>query len=218
MDKGKSPHKMKAPQLPKTLASAGLPGDFPTDNTTYSQLEYAQTDFTGQIIMRPFFEEVVFSRVIAAESQFFDMRLHDVRLTECNLANAIWPRVECYRTEFVSSRLTGLTTQESQFQDTLFKDCTIDLAQFYQAKMRGVRFESCVLTGSDFREADLTGVVFMKCDLSNVDFTGAHLIGADIRGCHIDGVRVGPAELQGATVDTGQALALIRIMGINIGE
>ncbi len=218
MDKGKLRNGIKAPQLPKTLSPAELPGDFPTDSSTYSQIEYAQTDFTGQIITRPYFEEVVFSRVTAAESQFFDLRLHDVRFTECNLANAIWPHVECFRAEFISSRLTGFTSLESQFQDTLFKDCKIDLAQFYQAKMRGVRFESCILTGSDFREADVTGVVFSKCDLSNVDFTGARLPGADIRGCQIDGVRIGPAELHGATVDAGQALALIRIMGINIGE
>jgi uncharacterized protein YjbI with pentapeptide repeats len=112
--------------------------------------------------------------------------------------------------------MTGFTTLETLFHDTVFRDCKVDLAQFYQAKMRGVRFEECPLAGADFRLADLTGVVFVRCDLTNVDFTGATLAGADLRGCQIEGMRAGPNELRGAAIDEVQALALVRAMGITI--
>jgi uncharacterized protein YjbI with pentapeptide repeats len=124
--------------------------------------------------------------------------------------------MSCVRAEFVTCRMTGFSTQEALFHDTVFRDCKVDLAQFYQAKMLGVRFEECPLTGADFRKADLTGVVFVHCDLSNTDFTGATLTGADLRGCQIDGMRAGPDELRGAIIDEVQALALVRAMGITI--
>jgi uncharacterized protein YjbI with pentapeptide repeats len=142
--------------------------------------------------------------------------MEDVRFTGSNLANAVWPDSACARVEFISCLMTGFITLNALFQDTVFRGSKLDLAQFYQAKMQGVRFEDCPLVGADFREADLTGVVFAQCDLTNTDFRGATLDGADIRGCAIDGMRAGPDELRGATIDEAQALALIRAMGITI--
>ena len=90
-------------------------------------------------------------------TRFDSLRMEDVRLAGCNLANAAWPTMSCVRAEFVTCRMTGFSTQEALFHDTVFRDCKVDLAQFYQAKMLGVRFEECPLTGADFRKADLTG-------------------------------------------------------------
>jgi uncharacterized protein YjbI with pentapeptide repeats len=112
--------------------------------------------------------------------------------------------------------MTGYVALEAELLDTRFRDCKLDLAQFYSAKLPKARFEDCPLMGSDFRVADLTGAVFLRCDLTNADFTGATLAGADLRGCPIDGMRAGPNELRGAMVDHAQALALVRAMGLII--
>jgi len=208
---------INAPRLPKTvLPPAILPRDLPTDGETCSRLEYQQLDLTGRALSRPHFEEIIFVRLSAAESQFQDLRMEDVRLSASNLANATWPGVACARVEFTSCLMTGFTTMNARFIDTIFRDCKMDLAQFYQANLQGVRFETCPLTCADFRESDLTGAVFAHCDLTSADFRGATLRGADISGCTIEGMRAGPTELHGATVDEAQALALIRAMGITI--
>ncbi len=149
--------------------------------------------------------------------QRFDiMRLEDVRFAGCNLANAAWPNLGCARAEFISCRMTGLTTLEALFHDTVFRDCKADLTQFYQAKMRGVRFEECPLAGADFRKADLTGVVFSHCDLTNVDFTGATLGAPICVAARSTACAQAPSELRGAIIDEVQALALVRAMGITI--
>jgi uncharacterized protein YjbI with pentapeptide repeats len=206
--------RIKAPKLPKVLPPAELPGDMPTYGETYSQLDYQQLDLADQTIERLHFETIIFSQVVATGSRFEHLRLEDIRFTGSSLANAVWPKASCVRAEFIGCRMTGFSTEESLFTDTLFRDCKVDLAQFYQVKMPGVRFEDCPLTGTDFRKSDLTGAVFLRCDLSNADFTGATLSGADLRGCQIDGMRAGPDELRGAILDQVQALALVRAMGI----
>lgn len=208
---------IKPPKLPKVLPLAELPGDMPADGETYSNIDYQQLDLAERILSRLHFETVIFSQAIATAARFDHLRLEDVRFVGCNLANAAWQKSACVRAEFTGCRMTGFSTLETLFLDTVFRDCKVDLAQFYEAKMSGVRFEECPLTGTDFRKTDLTGAAFVRCDLSNADFTGATLMGADLRGCQIDGMRAGPAELRGAIVDEVQALALVRAMGITIG-
>ena len=207
---------IKAPKLPKVLPPAALPGDMPAYGETYSQPEYQRLDLADSAIERLHFETVIFTQAILTSTRFENLRLEDVRLAGCNLANAAWPKASCVRAEFIGCRMTGFATQEAIFGDTIFRDCKLDLAQFYQVKMPGVRFEDSPLTGTDFRKSDLTGVAFVRCDLSNTDFTGATLAGADLRGCQIDGMRAGPDELRGAIVDEVQALALVRAMGITV--
>lgn len=207
---------VKAPKLPKVLPVAELPDDQPSYGETYSEMDYQQLDLTEQTIPRLHFETVTFAQLLATGSRFEHLRLEDVRFTGGNLANSAWTKAACVRAEFISCRMTGFSTLETLFTDTVFRDCKIDLAQFYQAKMERVRFEECPLNGTDFRKANLAGVVFVRCDLSNTDFTGATLAGADLRGCPIEGMRAGPDELCGAIIDEVQALALVRAMGITI--
>jgi uncharacterized protein YjbI with pentapeptide repeats len=206
----------KAPRLPKALPLAELPRDLPADGESYSGLEYQQLDVAESIMSRLHFEGVVFTQLIATGTQCDYLRVEDVRFAGCNLANAVWPNLSGVRTEFIGCRMTGFATLEATLLDTLFRECKVDLAQFYKGKMRGVRFEDCALTGADFRAADVSEAVFVRCDLSQTDFTGARLVGADLRGCQIDGMRAGSNELRGAIVDEVQALALVRAMGITI--
>lgn len=214
MDPRKTPARIKAPHLPKALTLAELPRDMPTDGETYSRLHYQRLDLAERAIARLHLEEVVCDHLIASGTRFDHLRAEDVRFAGCTLTNAVWPNLNCVRAEFINCRMTGLTAMEALFEDTVFRECKADFAQFYKATMRAVRFEACPLTEADFRSSDLTGAVFVRCDLTNTDFRGATLAGADLRGCPIDGMRVGASELRGAIVDEAQALALVRAMGI----
>ena len=208
---------VKAPRLPKVLPPAETPRDLPADGETCAGVEYQGTDLAGSVVARPHFDTAIFTKVSATGARFDHPRMEDVRFSDCNLSNALWPNLICTRAEFIGCRMTGFIALEAEFSDTRFKDCKIDLAQFYTLKAPDVRFEDCPLTGSDFRLADLTGAVFVRCDLSHADFTGARLAGVDLRSCNLDGARIGPTELRGATITEAQALALVRAMDITIG-
>lgn len=210
----KSKPGIQAPQLGKSLQPAQLPRDLPTEHETFSGLEYLHLDLSERAISRLHFQEVIFTQLLATGSALDHLRMEDARLVSCNLANAVWHNLACTRVEFTGCRMTGFATLEAELHDTLFKDCKLDLAQFYGAKMLAARFEDCPLQGSDFRNADLSGAALIRCDLTGADFTGAKLAGVDLRTCRIDGMRAGPTELRGATVDDAQALALVRAMGV----
>lgn len=206
----------QAPRLPRTLPLAELPADLPADGETQSRLEYRGLDLAERTISRAHLDQVLLTAINAPGCHLSDLRLEDVRFAGGNLANAVWHAPACARVEFTGCRMTGLTTLSALFLDTVCRDCKIDLAQFYEAQLRGARFEDCLLTGTDFRAADLTGAVFLRCDLSGADFTGAKLEGADLSGCPIDGMRAGVQELRGTTIDEVQALAVMRAMGVTI--
>src|SRR5262249_29192113 len=145
---------IKAPRLPRALPQAELPRDLPADGETYSRLEYQRLDLAERVIARLHFEEVLFTQLHAAGSQLPFLRVEDVRFSGCNLANAEWPQASCARIQFIGCRMTGLTTVEALFHDTVFRVCKADLTRFYHARMRGVRFQDCPLTGADFRGAE----------------------------------------------------------------
>ena len=205
------------PRLPATLPVAASPLDeLPADGETCAGVELQRADLSGRAIARPHFDTVIFTQVIATGVHFDHLRAEDVRFRGCNLANAVWPDAMCSRLEFIGCRMTGFSAQEGEFADVVFRDCKLDLAQFYHTNLHGARFEDCPLTGGDLRGADLTGAVLARCDLSGADLTGAALAGVDLRTCMIDGMRIGPQELRGATVDEAQAVALVRAMGITV--
>jgi uncharacterized protein YjbI with pentapeptide repeats len=209
-------HGIVVPHLPNHLTPLDDPVASFRDKKTTEQAEIIACEVTGQTAYRVHFSEVRFTHLLAAESHFEEMRLVDVRIQEANLANALWVKLDCYRTEFTNCRMTGMSLMESTIHDTIFRDCKGDYVQFHHAVLHAVRFEECPLICADFRETDATGVVFHRCDLTNTDFTGAILRNADLRGCPIEGMRVGPKELHGAIIDEVQALALVRSMGITI--
>lgn len=212
----KSQAGIQSPRLPKIVELSAIPHDELTEATTYSQFEFQQVTLTGQKAYRVHFEEGTCTQLTVNETEFDEMRVDDVRWSGCNLANATWVKLACLRVSFTGCRMTGFLTREAVLQDTTFADCQCELSQFFEAKLKSVRFDRCSLVGADFRNADVSGVVFAQCDLTDTDFTGATMMKADLRGCPIAGMRVNPKDLQGAIVDEGQALALVRAMGITI--
>jgi uncharacterized protein YjbI with pentapeptide repeats len=205
---------IKPPLFPKRMMTRGLPDATLNDHEQYSQLTLSQDLLIGQIADYLTFEQVQCKGVNMNSTTFTHLQLGDVRLTECDLANARWPEAGLHRVEASECRMTGFVAIEAKFQDVLFKQCKINLAQFRFSTFKAVRFEDCDLSDADFQGADLTGVSFVRCNLQNVEMSGAKLIGADLRSSTIDGLRAGPRELQGAIVDSAQALVLVQAFGI----
>lgn len=205
---------IKPPLFPKKMTARGLPAATLEDHEQYSQITLAQELLMGQVADYLTFAQVQCKGVNMNSTTFTHLQLSDVRLNECDLANAHWPEAGLHRVEAIECRMTGFVAIEAKFQDVLFKQCKINLAQFRFSTFKAVRFEDCDLSDADFQGADLTGVSFVRCNLQNVEMSGAKLIGADLRSSTLDGLRAGPRELQGAIVDAAQALVLVQAFGI----
>jgi uncharacterized protein YjbI with pentapeptide repeats len=208
--------KIRAPRLPKKMLSKEIHGGSVQYHERYTSLALTGTDLSGQMAIRPAFEETSFQQVRLTGSEFEELQFDDVRLVGCDLATASWYKTTWHRVELVSCHMTGFLAGEALLQDVLFKDCLIDLAQFRFATFKSVRFEHCDLHEADFLEADMSAISFVDCNLRQAELSSTHLAGVDLSTCTIDGAHVGMKELQGATLNITQAIALIEAMGITI--
>jgi uncharacterized protein YjbI with pentapeptide repeats len=207
---------LKAPDLPLQLLEKTSPDHRIEEGTLCTQSLFTRNDWSGQNLRHLSFDQVLLEHVEMNKTHFEYIRILDSRFKACDLANAEWIKADFARVELLDCHLTGFQANEAHFQDTLFKECMGHFAQCALAKFEAVRFENCDLSDANFFEADLSGALFINCDLSNADFSGAKLYGADLRGSKIDGIRVGPRELQGAILDSTQALAFVRGLGITV--
>lgn len=210
----KAPKAIKPPDIPDDLSSDGLPGGVLRDRERYEEIELSQADLSGQKADYVSFEAALFSHVRMMGGNFSGLGLLDVRLEECDLANAGLYKANLQRVEIVASRLVGVKASEAEFQDVVFKGCKAGFALFRQAVFKSAQFEECDLSDTDFMGADLSGVVFSGCNLSRCDMSGAKLAGADFRGSNLDSLKVGIEDLRGAIVDPTQAVEFVRLLGV----
>ncbi len=213
----KKPHKaIKQPRILDDLATDGVSEGLLRDHERYEYMRLEQANFTGQIAKYVNFESSRLAHVSMRDADLTGLKLVDVRLDDCDLANTDWYQSGLKRVEIVGCRMVGLKAAEGKLQDVLFKECRGRLALFRFATLKSVRFEDCDLVEADFQSADLSGVRFAGCDLSNAEMRGAKLQGADFRGSNVDGLKVGFTELQGAIVDPLQAVSFVRLLGLTV--
>jgi uncharacterized protein YjbI with pentapeptide repeats len=144
------------------------------------------------------------------------LRMRDARIEKSDLANINLTNSSFERVEIASTRLTGATCNEAQWNSVLFQECKLNLALLRMARLEHCVFEHCNLTETDFYAADLSGVIFRKCDLSRADLSHAKLTGADIRDCRIDGMRGTPDTMAGLLISADQAALLVTLFGVRV--
>ena len=162
------------------------------------------------------FENCILKRMSFARTRFVGLRLKDVRLLECDFANAEAARLIATRVEFVNCRLTGLRAIECQCQHLLISEGDAGFCQFRQGTFKTTEFSSCNFGEADFQDADLRGAILKGCDFRNAEMNGAKLEGADFRGSRVEGMLANAADLRGAIVDPAQAMVFAALFGLII--
>jgi uncharacterized protein YjbI with pentapeptide repeats len=212
----RGPAALRPPRLPGRLDGPGPVGGRLADGATYDALALAHDDLSGQAAAEVGLAGAVLEAVNLGGTDLPELRLTDVRLAGCDLANAGWRKARWERVEGAACRAVGLQTNEATLRDVRFRDCDLRLAQFRFARFRAVRFEGCQLREADFRGADLSGVAFARCDLRDADLSEATLTGTDLRASQVEGLRLGAQEARGLIVDPLQLLELVRCLGVTV--
>jgi uncharacterized protein YjbI with pentapeptide repeats len=161
-------------------------------------------------------EGCVLDRVSLANSTFASIRMKDVRLVGCDLANLETRALMLIRVELLQCRMTGLRAGEADCQDLLIAEGDQRYSLFRFSRFRSAEFDSCNFEEADFQGTDLTGTRFRRCNLRNVEMSKVKLPNADLRGSTVEGLRLNPEDLRGATVDPAQALVFAGLLGIRI--
>jgi uncharacterized protein YjbI with pentapeptide repeats len=204
------------PKLTKRKLMEGIAASCLIGKKQYHEVSLSTVDLSSQEAAHVSFVEALLSQVNMTKTQLEEVRLQDVRLNACILVMANWYKAAVYRAEFIGCRMTGFGAGEALFQDVVFQECQMNLAQLRFATFRSVRFERCDLSEADLVGADLSHVVLTHCSLRHADLSASKLDGVDLSTCNLDGARVGLSELRGATIDVKQALSLVEALGIEV--
>jgi uncharacterized protein YjbI with pentapeptide repeats len=162
------------------------------------------------------FDTCEFRRSAFEGSVLSRLRVLDSRLEKCNASNAEWGNAHLHRIEFLGCRLTGISLINANCSELLFRDCKAVFSRCEGSKWTNVRFENCVLTDADFRRTIFDRAAFIHCDLRNVDFEQAKFTSLDLRDSTLEGARIESSQFPGLTIDSLQALALIRQLGATV--
>jgi uncharacterized protein YjbI with pentapeptide repeats len=65
-----------------------------------------------------------------------------------------------------------------------FESSQLNLASFYNLKLRKTTFNKCELRETDFVNADLSGSQFSECDLNKTLFENSNLSNCDFRSAY----------------------------------
>ncbi len=212
----KSEQVVKPPKLLKRNLVEGIPGNCVLRGELYRSLMLSSVDLSAQQADHVSFEEAMFSQVAMMNTDLEEVRLVDVRLSGCDLVTANWYKAGLYRVELIDCRMTGFLAGEAHFEDVLFKNCQINLAQFRFSTFKSVRFEHCDLSESDLLEADLSRAVLIDCNLRSAELSRSKLSGVDFSSCDLEGAHIGVQELRGATISMKQAISVIQASGITV--
>ena len=147
---------------------------------------------------------------------FGSIKLKDVRLEGCDLANLETRGLTLVRVEFVNCKMTGFRAGEADCLDVFFSESDLRYSQFRFSKFRSAEFESCNFVEADFQGTDLSGAIFRKCNLHGAEMSKVKLVNADLRGSRVEGLQLNAEDIRGAIVDASQAMIFAPLLGIRI--
>lgn len=203
------------PDLPRTPLEAIDISSFAADSYELAAIQGAVLSDASASRLQ--FDTCVLTRIELDRSKLPNLRMVDVRVEKSSAANGTWASPSLRRVEIIGSRLTGLTINEGELSDVVFRECKADFMQIASSRIRDVRFENCVLAEAEFRECTLERVAFSGCDMKNVNLAQARLIEIDLRGSGIAGLMLDAAQLGSLTVDPSQAMVILQMLGAKVG-
>jgi uncharacterized protein YjbI with pentapeptide repeats len=142
----------------------------------------------------------------------------NVYFKHCDISNCIFDSCYFNQVEFISCKGVG-----SKFQNSTIKHVLINDGNFTYANFEHSKFQKVLITTTNFSNAALAECILKEIELQKVifnhcDFFKTPLKGIDFRDSDIDGIVLSDnyKELVGAIVDTYQAAALARFLGVEV--
>ena len=213
--KTKEPTARTAPDIPADIRQVALTAEIIADpEIAIRECLIENAGFKDRSLNSAVFEACVLKQVSFTRCNLTGLRLKDVRLIECDFANANAIGMKAQRVEFVNCRLTGLRAVESECQDLLISTGDAGFTQFRFGTFKTSEFNGCNFAEADFHGCDLRGAVLKGCEFKNADMTGAKLEGTDFRGSRVEGLVVTATDVKGAIVDPAQAMIFAELLGV----
>ena len=94
----------------------------------------------------------------------------------------------------------------------------MDYAALSASRLNHVSLSGCALRRGILGDLKAAGWSISRCDLSETEIVRTPLKGLDLSDCVLTSLRVDPSDLRGATVNSLQALAFARFLGLCVRD
>jgi uncharacterized protein YjbI with pentapeptide repeats len=178
--------------------------------------QYPRLAWANDHSKRPSFDAVRFTEPDMTSTSLREGGWADVEIIGGLLAAADLTGSTIRRVRIRGVRASGLIVAETEGKDITIGASKLDLANFRFANWSRIEFNNCSFLDADFAGSKFTDIVFSDCDLSGCDFSGAALTRVDLRSSTLSDIS-GPSGLKGATITTGQLMALAPLLASYVG-
>lgn len=175
--------------------------------TLPAEAELNRLELRGCVVSR-----CVWQEVSCHKTAFVDVVFEKCDFSGCDFRGAVFSRVR-----FAGCKLVGCDFQETVFRDVGFEDCRARYVNVAAAKAQRLLFSGCELQQAAFEQVKWQAA-FDRCDLTGASFHFAPLKGMRLTTSRLEGISVGLEDLKGAVVNTFQAAALSRLLGLVISD
>ncbi len=163
------------------------------------------------------FFECVF-RNVTFQSDCDSCMFVDCIFDHCDFSNADFHETVFRRCEMKMCRMTGTDFSYGRFQDVLMEGCESSYANYACSKWRIASWKDMSFTEAGFMSCSFEDVRVKRCRFINADFNDTKLKDMVFSDSDISGISLNVQNLKGAVMNSSQALACTRLLGITIKD
>lgn len=187
-----------------------------SDNIEYIGLEISDNPSKHMLIDGITFDSCIFNRIDFSNITLRNVSFLDCIFFECDLANKEFDHIFIIRTEFKSSRLTGINISHSKLQDVLFLNTNMHYSLFADCNIENTEFINCILSASRFYGLKLRDTVFEQSVMHDFEVISTPLKGIDFSSDDITSLLVDIDDIRGIKVSMSQAINLLELLEIEV--
>lgn len=151
-------------------------------------------------------------------SRVEEIKIVDSCLDDMDFVGATFNKTYFERVTINKSRLQGTQLMEFVACDVVIDKSKCTDVSFRFAKIKNTIFLDCNLDNADFIGANLENVIFRNCSLKNSQFSQSRLKNVNFKDSNIEGIAISRDSFGNITVNTGQAIYLASLLGLNIED
>lgn len=179
--------------------------DLQFDNLTITPHEIAE--FNGCIFNRS-----------KLSGDFSKCQFIDCIFDHCDLSGSNFAESRFHRVKFLGCKAIGVLFTKAKWQYVQIEDSLFGYGEFSDTVMIDVRLLRSDFSQSSFFTVEFQKIILDKVDFSSSDFSDTSMHGIDLSECKINAIRVSQNRLKGLIVNSQQASALIRLLGVEVKE
>lgn len=179
---------------------------------------FKDINYTEKHLPKGKYDNCIFLNCDFTQSNISNLTFVECKFENCDFSLVISKNTAFRDVQFINCKLLGFNFNDctESFLDFHFDNYQLNLASFFQLKIKDTIFKNCTLQEVDFSETDLTESSFDDCDLSRAIFDNSILEKVDFRTAFNYSIDPDGNRIRGAKFSMSGVIGLLRKYKIEV--